>query len=188
MLMFYGGGFLVILLGMLIFLVKTDVVNKAKLFIGSSKGAKLFRLYKKDGTEEEFVEQAKPGGVIKHDGDLYAILKGTINTSRSKNAPAVTLVEGNLNSVDLFGLVDDRVDTKQLRALFFAEREKAKSDLNPDVKLLKMICIGAVVLCLLGVVIAFFNWDTAQKTLVALQPIASYYNAIHPAVNATVTL
>ena len=183
MMMLYGGGFLVIVETLLIFLVKNDVINKLKLFIGSSKGAKLFHLYKKDGTEEDFVEHGKPGGVVKHDGDLYAILKGTINTNRNKNAPAVTLVEGNLNSVDLFGLVDDRVDTKQLRALFFAEREKAKSDLNPDVKLLKLLCIGALAACVIAIIIAYFNYDTAQKTLAALQPIASYYSAIH---NATV--
>jgi hypothetical protein len=180
LLMLYGCAFLIGVMGLMLFLVKTDVINKLKLMIGSSKGAKLFHLYKKDGSEEDFVDSGKPGGVIKHDGDPYAITFGTIFTNRAKNAPAVTLIEGNLSSVNPLMRGDARVDTKQLRALFFAEREKAKSDLNPDVKLLKMLVIGALIACGIAVVIAYFNYDTAQKTLATLGPISQYYNAIMP--------
>ena len=172
-----GAFIYVFLTAIMLFLVKTDVINKLKLLIGSSKGAKLFRIYKKDGTEEDFVDSGKPGGIIKHDGDPYAITFGSIFTNRSKNAPSVTIVEGNLNSINPLLRSDGRVDTKQLRALFFAEREKAKSDLNPDVKLLKLLVIGALIACGIAVVIAYFNYDTAQKTLIVLQPMSQYMNA-----------
>jgi len=172
-----GAFIYVFLTAIMLFLVKTDVINKLKLLIGSSKGAKLFRIYKKDGTEEDFVDSGKPGGIIKHDGDPYAITFGSIFTNRAKNAPSVTLVEGNLNSINPLLRSDGRVDTKQLRALFFAEREKAKSDLNPDVKLLKLLVIGALIACGIAVVIAYFNYDTAQKTLTVLQPMSQYMNA-----------
>ena len=174
----YGCAFLIGVMGLMLFLVKTDVINKLKLLAGSSKGAKLFHIYKKDGTEEDFVDSGKPGGIIKHDGDPYAITFGTIFTNRAKNAPSVTLIEGVLQSVNPLTRVVERADTKQLRALFFAEREKAKSDLNPDVKLLKMLVIGALIACGIAVVIAYFNYDTAQKTLAAMQPIAAYYTQI----------
>ena len=172
-----GAFIYVFLTAIMLFLVKTDVINKLKLLIGSSKGAKLFRIYKKDGTEEDFVDSGKPGGIIKHDGDPYAITFGSIFTNRAKNAPSVTIVEGNLNSINPLLRSDGRVDTKQLRALFFAEREKAKSDLNPDVKLLKLLVIGALIACGIAVVIAYFNYDTAQKTLAVLQPMSQYMNA-----------
>ena len=185
LIMLYGCAFLIGVMGLMLFLVKTDVINKLKLLAGSSKGAKLFHIYKKDGTEEDFVDSGKPGGIIKHDGDPYAITFGTIFTNRAKNAPSVTLIEGVLQSVNPLTRVVERADTKQLRALFFAEREKAKSDLNPDVKLLKMLVIGALIACGIAVVIAYFNYDTAQKTLTALGPISQYYNAIVPHGNVT---
>lgn len=181
-----GVGMYAVVTTLALFTLKTDLINKVKLFIGAPKGAKLFRIYKKDGTEEEFVESGKPGGVIKHDGDVYAILRGTIAHNRAKNGPCVTLVEGNLNSIDPFDEVDDRVDTKQLRALFFAEREKAKSDLNPDVKLLKLLVIGALIACGIAVVLAYFNFDTTQKLLETMGPIANYYARI--TATGTVTL
>jgi hypothetical protein len=174
----YGGAMYAGAATVLLVMLKTDVINMVKLKLGASKGAKLFRIHKKDNTTEEFVEICKPGGVIKHDGDVYAILRGTVATNRAKNAPEVTLVEGNLNSIDPFDEVDDRVDTKQLRALFFAEREKAKSDLNPDVKLLKLLVIGALIACGIAVVISFFNYQGIEKMVAQLAPIAQYYTAI----------
>ena len=167
--MIYGVFVYILVTGMMLFWVKTDLINKIKSYFLAPKGAKVFRLYKKDGTEEEFVECCRPGGVIKHEGDVYAILKGTIAVSRSKNAPTVTLVEGNLNSVDVFNKIDNRVDTKQLRALFFAEREKAKSDLNPDVKLLKTLLLITIIIAIIVGLISYFNFTTGEQVLAAVK-------------------
>lgn len=155
--------------GMMLFWLKRDVINKLKLFFLAPKGAKLFALYRKDGTREEFVECAKTGGVIEKDGDKYAILRSTSFLDRGKNGPTITLVEGNLNSVDPFDEIDNRVDTKQLRALFFAEREKAKTDLNPDVKLLKLLVILSVLACGGALVMSFLTYQSVDQITQLLQ-------------------
>ena len=172
LIMIYGVFVYVLLTGMMLFWIKQDVINKLKLFFLAPKGAKLFSIYRKDGTREEFVTCAKTGGVVEKDGDKYAIIRSTSFLDRGKNGPAIVLVEGNLNSVDPFDLVDSRVDTKQLRALYFAEREKAKTDLNPDVKLLKTLVIIAIIATAIALVMAFFNYQGLEQILEIIKPVA----------------
>jgi len=59
--------------------------------------------------------------------------------------------------------------------LFFAEREKAKTDLNPDVKLLKMLVIIAVIVTAVVLVVSFLNLQSTEQLKVlynATAPIA----------------
>ena len=154
------GAFLYILVsGLVMFLVKRSIINKLKLLILAPKGAKLFALYRKDGTRDEFVETAKVGGVVEKDGNKHAIKRENVFHDRGLNAPIVPLVEGDLNSIDPFGRASNRVDTKQLRSLFFMEREKAKTDLDPDVKLLKLLVIFSLLATIGALILAYFSYQ-----------------------------
>jgi len=173
LLIIYGVFVYVLLTAVMLFLVKRDVINKLKLLLFGMKGAKLFVLYRKDGTRDEFVDTAKTGGIIEKDGDKYSINRTTVFRDRGKNAPMVPLTEGNMVSFDPFGVSLPRVDVKQLRALFFAEREKAKEDLNPDVKLLKMLVIIAVLACGGALIMSYLsmqNTGQIKDLLMAAKP------------------
>lgn len=173
----YGVFVYVLLTGMMLFWIRRDVINKLKLFFLAPKGAKLFTLYRKDGTRDEFVKCAKTGGVVEKDGDKYAIVRSTSFLDRGKNGPTITLAEGNLNSIDPFGQTNSRVDTKQLRALYFAEREKAKTDLNPDVKLLKLLVILSVLACGAALILSFLTYQNVDQ-------ITALLGTAQPAIDA----
>lgn len=150
--------------GFLLFWCKSDVINKIKLFLNARKGAKLFRLHKKDGTVEEFVDYCEQGGAVKHDGDTYLVNHNNIAMNRSKNCPEVTIVEGELQSIDLFDRTEGRVDTKQLRALFSVEREKSRADIEALLSTLKINNLKIIIILLfvlLGIILVI-AWLTFQ--------------------------
>jgi len=158
----------ILITGMMLFWLKTDVINKLKAFLWAPKGAKLFRLYRKDGTSEDFVQCAKNGGTIEHDGDNYIIQQGSIMIDRAKNAPLVTLLEGDVPSVKPFDEQRPRVDTKELKSLFFAEREKAKTDVQPDFKALRMIVIIVGLVSAITLILAWFNYQNTEAMMAAI--------------------
>lgn len=173
------GAFLYMLAtAILLFWVKTDLINKLKLLIFSTKGAKLFALYRKDGTREEFVMTAKTGGKIEHAGDPYLILRSGVMHDRAKNAPVVTLAEGNLQSIDPLALRAPRVDSKQLRALFFAEREKAKDDINPELKILKILVVILVLVAAAGAIMSYLAMQNTSALTAAGHTAAAGARAV----------
>lgn len=158
----YGVFVYALVTGVLLFWLKQDVYLKLYTYLNASKGAKLFTLYRKDNTKETFAACAKTGGMIKHDGDDYQITRQAVVIDRNKNCPEVTLVEGEVKALNPYAKINPRIDTKSLRALFFMEREKAKEDLNPDIKLLKLLVIVCVIGVAISALIAYFTYQNTE--------------------------
>lgn len=162
MIIFYGVYVYILITGGLLFWIRKDVWLKLYTYFKAPQGAKLFTLYRKDNTKETFAACARTGGMIKHEGDDYQITRKAVVIDRNKNCPEVTLVEGEVKAVDPYSKVAPRIDTKSLRALFFMEREKAREDLNPDVKLLKMLVIICVIGVAISAIIAYFTYQNTE--------------------------
>lgn len=168
----YGVFVYVLVTGLILFWIKKDIYLKLYTYFKAGQGAKLFTLYRKDNTKETFAACAKAGGMIKHDGDDYQITRKAVVIDRNKNCPEVTLVEGEVKALNPYAKINPRIDTKSLRALFFMEREKAKEDINPDVKLLKMLVIICVIGVAISAIIAYFTYQNTVG-LTAVAPVAT---------------
>jgi len=161
--------------GFLLFWIRKDVMNKLYTYTKAGQGAKLFTLYRKDGTKDEFAACGRTGGMLKHDGDDYQITRAGVVIDRNKNCPSVTLVEGETKALNPYSKVAPRIDTKSLRALFFMEREKAAQDLNPDIKLLKMLLFVAIICCAAAAIFGFLTFQNTEglHAVAAVAPSAA---------------
>ena len=173
LIMIYGVFVYILVTGLLLFWIKKDLYLKIYTYLKAPQGAKLFTIYRKDNTKETFAACAKSGGMIKHDGDDYQITRKAVVIDRNKNCPEVTLVEGEVRAIDPYQTVSPRIDTKSLRALFWMEREKARDDINPDVKLLKLLVIICVVGVAISAIIAYFTYQNTTGLMHAVPAAAT---------------